>query len=366
VTAEGGLLVGREREIGAIETLLDGVEGSQTVLIVRGEPGIGKSALLSEASRRAKERGMVVLKTTGVQSEARLPFAGLHQLLWPVHEQIDLLPAPQREAMLAAFGMADTDTPDLFLISMATLNLLSASARSSPVVLIADDTQWLDRSTSEVLAFVARRLDSESIVLLASDRGESESPFESSAPLQLHLGGLDPGSSIALLDRHAAGLAAPVRERLLADAGGNPLALLELPVAWKGLPEGAVPPAWLPLTTRLEHAFQARVLELPAPTRSLLLVAALNDGEALGETLQAGSGTVGSELTLQDVEPGNGGPGRNIRSNDPFSSPARALGNPSGGQYRPASFGPCCAGGSAFESARPRGMAPSGLYHRPR
>jgi DNA-binding CsgD family transcriptional regulator len=303
VTAEGGLLVGREREIGAIETLLDGVEGSQTVLIVRGEPGIGKSALLSEASRRAKERGMVVLKTTGVQSEARLPFAGLHQLLWPVHEQIDLLPAPQREAMLAAFGMADTDTPDLFLISMATLNLLSASARSSPVVLIADDTQWLDRSTSEVLAFVARRLDSESIVLLASDRGESESPFESSAPLQLHLGGLDPGSSIALLDRHAAGLAAPVRERLLADAGGNPLALLELPVAWKGLPEGAVPPAWLPLTTRLEHAFQARVLELPAPTRSLLLVAALNDGEALGETLQAGSGTVGSELTLQDVEP---------------------------------------------------------------
>ena len=104
-------MVGREREIGAIETLLDSVDGSNTALMVRGEPGIGKSALLREASQRARERGMVVLKTTGVQSEARLPFAGLHQLLWPVHEQIDLLPAPQREAMQVAFGMADADTP---------------------------------------------------------------------------------------------------------------------------------------------------------------------------------------------------------------------------------------------------------------
>jgi DNA-binding CsgD family transcriptional regulator/tetratricopeptide (TPR) repeat protein len=303
VTAEVDLLVGREPEIGAIETLFDGVEGSHTALIIRGEPGIGKSALLSDASRRAKDRGMVVLRTSGVQSEARMPFAGLHQLLWPLHDQIDALPAPQREAVLAAFGMVDTETPDLFLISLATLNLLSTCAHSSPVVLIADDTQWLDRSTCEVLAFVARRLDSEPIVLLASDRGETESPFESSAPLHLLVGGLDHGSSITLLDRRAVGLAAPVRERLLADAGGNPLALLELPVAWRALAEGAVPPAWLPLTTRLEHAFEARVLGLPAATRSLLLIAALNDGERLSETLEAGSAMVGSELTLREVEP---------------------------------------------------------------
>src|SRR5713226_8273808 len=213
VTAEGGLLVGRDREIDAIELLLDGVGGSQTALIIHGEPGIGKSALLSEASRRAKARGMLVLKTSGVQSEARLPFAGLHQLLWPVHAQIDLLPAPQREAMLAAFGMVDSEAPDLFFISLATLNLLSAVAHSGPVALVADDTQWLDRSTCDVLAFVARRIDSAPIVLLASDRGRVHLSLESSGLPQLQVEGLDHPSAVALLDRNAAGLAAPVRER---------------------------------------------------------------------------------------------------------------------------------------------------------
>ena len=302
MTADVGLLVGRDREIDAIELLFDRAGGPERGLIIRGEPGIGKSALLIEASRRAKERGMLVLKTTGVQSEARLPFAGLHQLLWPVHAQIDLLPAPQRQAMLAAFGIVDSEAPDMFFISLATFNLLSALADTSPVALVADDTQWLDRSTCDVLAFVARRFDSAPIVLLASDRGQVQSSLESSGLPQLHVEGLDHHSAMALLDRNAAGLAAPVRERLLTDAGGNPLALLELPVAWRGLPEGAVPPPWLPLTTRLEHAFAARALELPAATRSLLLVAALNDDETLGETLEAGSAIVGHQLTVQDVE----------------------------------------------------------------
>ncbi|HWO45130.1 MAG TPA: AAA family ATPase, partial [Methylomirabilota bacterium] len=302
MTADVGLLVGRDREIGAIELLFDRAGGPERGLIIRGEPGIGKSALLIEASRIAKERGMIVLRTTGVQSEARLPFAGLHQLLWPAHAQIDLLPAPQRQAMLAAFGMVDSEAPDMFFISLATFNLLSALADTSPVALVADDTQWLDRSTCDVLAFVARRIASAPIVLLASDRGQVEGSLESSGLPQLHVEGLDHHSAMALLDRNAAGLAAPVRERLLTDAAGNPLALLELPVAWRGLPEGAVPPPWLPLTTRLEHAFAARALELPAATRSLLLVAALNDDEALGETLEAGSAIVGHQLTVQDVE----------------------------------------------------------------
>ena len=173
MTADVGLLVGRDREIDAIELLFDRAGGPERGLIIRGEPGIGKSALLIEASRSAKERGMLVLKTTGVQSEARLPFAGLHQLLWPVHAQMDLLPAHQRQAMLAAFGMVDSEAPDMFFISLATFNLLSALAETRPVALVADDIQWLDRSTCDVLAFVARRIDSASALSRLNEIGRA-------------------------------------------------------------------------------------------------------------------------------------------------------------------------------------------------
>src|SRR4051794_36100577 len=168
-------LVGRARELRRLHDLLAALPQHGGGLLLRGEPGIGKSALLAEAALSAADRGMRVLRTTGVQSEARLPFAGLHQLLWPVIDQLDTLAAPQRHAVLAAFGMTERDTPDLFLIALATLNVLSEVATTAPVVIVVEDAHWLDRSTIEVLAFVARRLDTEPILLLGAVRDGFES-----------------------------------------------------------------------------------------------------------------------------------------------------------------------------------------------
>src|SRR3954463_14937197 len=168
-------LVGRAPELQRLDSLLDGLPQGGGGLLLRGEPGIGKSALLDAAARSAVGRGMRVLHTTGVQSEARLPFAGLHQLLLPVLDHLDVLAAPQRHAVLAAFGMTERDTGDRFLIALAALNVLSEVATTAPVVIVVEDAHWLDRSTIEVLAFVARRLDTEPILLLGAVRDGFES-----------------------------------------------------------------------------------------------------------------------------------------------------------------------------------------------
>ncbi len=189
--------------------------------------------------------------------------------------------------MLAAFGMADRDSPDLFLIALAALNVLSEVAAQTPVLLVLEDAHWLDRSSTEVLTFVARRLDAEPVLILAAVRDGSDGPLDAAGLDELRLEGLDDASSAALLDAVAPALAAGVREQVLAEAAGNPLALVELPLASAQLEPGTLLPAWLPLTARLEHAFAAQVGGLPEPTRRLLLVAALNDGSALSETLEA-------------------------------------------------------------------------------
>src|SRR4051794_36918959 len=159
-------LLGRLEERNLLTSLLDDVSTRGHALVLRGEPGIGKSRLLSEAARTARDRGMAVLRTTGVQSEAHLPFAGLHQLLRPVRSSIPALPTPQRAALLAAFGELDGDAPDLYLIALATLSLLAEVAASTPMLVLAEDAQWLDQPTCDVLAFVGRRLGSDRIVLL--------------------------------------------------------------------------------------------------------------------------------------------------------------------------------------------------------
>jgi DNA-binding CsgD family transcriptional regulator len=281
-------LVGRERELGVLDGLVDAVGDGGGALVVWGEPGIGKSALLAMASRRATDRGMQVLTATGVQSEAHLPFAGLHQLLRPIIAGAEGLPVRQRVALLAAFGMTEVAAPDRFLIALAALDLLADTAARAPLLLIVEDAQWLDRPTGDVLAFVARRLGSEPIVLLAAVRkGHASALGEAGLP-ELRLAGLEEAAAAALLAAHAPVLAPWVRERLLAEAAGNPLALLELPLALGSdqLRGGALP-EWLPLTARLEHAFAARVSELPAMTRRLLLVAAVDHDGALAEVLAA-------------------------------------------------------------------------------
>jgi predicted ATPase len=168
-------LYGRESEMSALDDLLDGVGARGGAVIVRGEPGIGKSALLRAARRSAEARGMDVLRATGAQSEAQLPFAGLHQFLQPLLGDLDKLPARQRAALEAAFGLTEEAAPDRFLIALATLELLGEAAERAPLLLIAEDCHWLDRSTNEVLAFNSRRLSLERIVALLAVRSRSSS-----------------------------------------------------------------------------------------------------------------------------------------------------------------------------------------------
>lgn len=297
-------LFGREREIEVLDDLLARAEAHGSSLLIRGEAGIGKSALLREARRSAGERGIRVLATTGVQSEAHLPYAGLHQLLRPELSKLDQLPAPQRRALLGAFGIDEADT-SVFLTGLATLTLLSETASETPVLLVLEDAHWLDPASSEVLAFVARRLESDRIVLLAASRAARDDPLTKAGLPELPLGPLDEPNAAALLDAQAQELPAAVRKRVLQAAAGNPLALVELPIAWASQRNGRVAPlpTWLPLTTRLEHAFSARVAELPAATRTVLLVAALDEEDLIPEILGAAVRILGGEVTVELLEP---------------------------------------------------------------
>ena len=298
-------LFGRDRELGVLDDLVDRAHVGGGALVLRGEAGIGKSSLLAAASRHARDSRIAVLTSTGVQSEADLPFAGLHQLLWPILDRAEDLPARQRAALLAAFGMSEQAAPEFFLIALAALDLLADAAAGSPLLLVAEDAQWLDHATCDVLAFVARRLASEPIALLIAIREGYDSPLGAEAGLpELRLEGLDATAAGALLDAHAPGLAAGVRERLLEEAAGNPLALVELPDALGsdqlGGAEGL--PTLLPLTQRLERAFAARVSELPEATRSLLLVAAIDDGGVLSEVLEAAAILQGTAPAVEATE----------------------------------------------------------------
>jgi DNA-binding CsgD family transcriptional regulator len=298
-------LYGREPELGVVAGLVEGVRNRGGVLLVRGEAGIGKSSLLAAATEQATAHGIQVLSAVGVQSEARLPFGGLHQLLHPILGQAEGLPARQRGALQAVFGMSDEVAPELFLIGLAALELIGDTAASSPVLLIVEDAQWLDDPSCAVLAFVARRLEAARTVMLIAIRDGYESPFDDAGLPELRLQGLDPTTAGALLDVHAPGLEPVLRERILLEAAGNPLALVELPV---GLPldelgKGALFPSPLPLTARLELAFATQASELPPATRTLLLVAAVDDGGDLDEVLSATQVLEGAGVAVDAVAP---------------------------------------------------------------
>ena len=300
-------LVGRDAETAVLESLLDGASAEVPAggsVLIRGEPGIGKSALLEAVVSGAAERGMRVFSCSGVAGEARLAFAGLHQMLWPVRKDADALPARQREAVLAALGLVDAPTPGIFLVGLATLELFAECARRAPVLVVADDVQWLDQPTCEVLAFVGGRLDADPVVLVAARRdGEGDGdPLGAAGLRELPLEPLGAAAAAALLDSHAP-LDPPVRQRVLDDAAGNPLALLELPVALRDRGGGADLPPWLPLTARLERAFAARLTGLPQACRAALLAVALDDGDAVAEALAAASRVAGAQLSAADLAP---------------------------------------------------------------
>ncbi|HEY1564240.1 MAG TPA: ATP-binding protein, partial [Gaiellaceae bacterium] len=272
-----GMLLGRDREQAELYALVDGIEQRGGALVVRGDAGIGKSALLAAVRERALRRGITVVSTTGALSEAQLAFAGLHQLLLPLLDGLDLLPDPQRRALETAFGIAEADAPDLFLIGLAALGLVAERAAETTLLFVVEDAHWLDRPSSEVLKFVARRVESDQALLLFAVREGVSSPFDDAGLPELHVAGLDQEASNALLDLGATTLPADVRRRILEAAAGNPLALIELPVAAAELGAQAARSDPLPLTDRLERAFTTRLASLDTGVQKLLLLAALDD-----------------------------------------------------------------------------------------
>jgi DNA-binding CsgD family transcriptional regulator len=271
-------LLGRDDELVQLYELITTIGERGGAVVVRGEAGIGKSALLEAGAVRARERDVTVASATGTPSEARYAFAGLHQLLLPFLEARDRLPEPQRRALETALGLADGEAPDPFLVGLAALRLLTEAEAKRPLLLVIDDAQWLDVPSAEVLAFVARRLELEPVLVLFAVREGIASVVDELGLSELHLGGLDDEAAKALIELTAPDLPSQLKLRVLDEAAGNPLALIELPAAAASL-NGGQPADALPLPTRLEEAFAARLTGLEPATRRLLLLAALEDGE---------------------------------------------------------------------------------------
>ena len=275
------MLQGRRSESEVLDRLLEAVRGGESrTLVVRGEPGVGKSALLEYMVGRASE--CRVARAAGVQSEMELAFAGLQQLCAPMLDRLDSLPAPQRDALGTAFGLKGGSAPDRFLVGLAVLGLLSEAAAERPLVCLVDDAQWLDRESAQALEFVERRLDAESVALVLAVRRSGDREPLTGLP-ELVVEGLGNDDARALLDSVIPGpLDERVRDRIIAETRGNPLALLEL---HRGLTPAELAGGFgltdaQPLTVRIEDSFRRRLATLSASTRRLLLVAA---AEPIGE-----------------------------------------------------------------------------------
>ncbi|TVZ06085.1 helix-turn-helix transcriptional regulator [Trebonia kvetii] len=284
-------LYGRDDELARLRDLIDHVPERGGALVLRGEAGIGKSALISQAAVRARERGLTVRTATGVQSEARFAFAGLHQLLLPFLNALDRLPAPQRRALEMAFGMRDAPddrAPDVFLIALGALGVITEVVDTAPLLLAVDDAQWLDQPSCEVLGFIGRRLDVEPVIVLLGVREGVGGSADVIGLPELRVPPLAGAAADALLSSHAEHLPADLRARLLREAAGNPLALIELPKAFAGQ-DGKRPSPQnpLPLTARLEEVFAARLSDFPPGTRTLVLLASLDDSGETSDLLRA-------------------------------------------------------------------------------
>jgi DNA-binding CsgD family transcriptional regulator/tetratricopeptide (TPR) repeat protein len=258
-----------------LKELLDHVSsGRSEVLVVRGDPGIGKTTLLDQAVEQAS--GFLVARATGVESEMELAYAGLHQLCRPMLDRLTLLPAPQREAAGIAFGIAAGRSPDRFLVGLAVLSLLSEVSEQAPVLCVVDDAQWLDRASAQVLAFVARRLLAERVGLLFATRDRNEDLQRLPELLVEGLAEADARALLASVLALRLPLDEGVRERIIAEAHGNPLALVEWPefTSPAELAGGFGLPTLRAVSGRLEDGFRRRLADLPVPTQRFLTVAA--------------------------------------------------------------------------------------------
>ncbi|GAA1680715.1 helix-turn-helix transcriptional regulator [Mycolicibacterium murale] len=275
-TDSGGAieLIGRREELAMLDRLVVALAaGESRALVVRGDAGVGKTALLDHLARSAVPACRVV-RTSGVQAEMELAFAGLHQLCLPLMDHLVRLPEPQRVALSTALGLTTGPTPDRFLAGLAVLNLLSYAAEDKPLLCLVDDEQWLDRASAQVLAFVARRLVAESVGLVFAARV----PTDALAGLPaLVVSGLRGSDARLLLESALVGPIDPrIRDQIIAETGGNPLALLELPrgLSAEQLAGGFGLPEAVRLSGDVEAAFRARIETLPPESARLLLVAA--------------------------------------------------------------------------------------------
>ncbi len=273
VSAQAGRLLGRQRERAVLERLLDTArDGHGAVLVVHGDPGVGKTALLEYAVDVGQD--FRVARTAGVEGEMELDYAALQQFCSPLLEFSERLPDPQRDALGVAFGLSAGPAPSPFLVGLAVLGLLSEAAEQQPLLCVVDDAQWLDDASARALAFVARRLLAERVALAFATRdvGSGWASFP-----QLRVEPLGRRDARALLESVlAARLDESVLERIVAETGGNPLALLELPrgLTPAQLAGGFGLPAALPLSTGIEQSFTRRLARLPRDARRLLLLAA--------------------------------------------------------------------------------------------
>ena len=292
------MLVGREDELALVDALL---ANPGEALLLHGDPGVGKSAIAAATISRAGAAGATVLTTTGMPSETEVPYTSLQPLLWPVLDDADGLPASQRATLEAAMGLSAEPPKDPFRTGMAVLNLLGDAAERAPVVVVAEDAHWLDEATTEVLAFVARRIEADAITILVTSRETIPRalrglPSRTLAPLRSD-------AAEALLHGLDGDLAPATRARILEQAQGNPLGLVELLASSTRAEQEPELPTWLPLSTRLERTFSARVADLPETTRAALLVAALTDRADVTEVLAAASVLAETPLSLDVLTP---------------------------------------------------------------
>jgi DNA-binding CsgD family transcriptional regulator len=284
-------VIGREAEVARLRGLVDPLPQASQVLLVIGEAGMGKSVLLAGTAERARVAGMRVLAVTGRESESKLAFAGLHQLLRPVLSSAAALPVRQARALRGALGLdADPAAPDPLLTGLAVLTLLSDLSEGSPVLVVADDAHWLDRSSLDALAFAASRLDAERVVVLVGVRGQAPPWGLDRGFPELRLEPLSTADAGLVLDGQPHPPLGRARAQVLAQGAGNPMALIELAKVIAADP--AASRRWaaepLPLTERLSAVITSRFAALPQPTRAALLLAAVADDPDLGAAARGG------------------------------------------------------------------------------
>ncbi|WP_158072949.1 MULTISPECIES: helix-turn-helix transcriptional regulator [Pseudofrankia] len=285
--AADGELLGRAEALELVDMLLAGLGTSGAAWMLRGEPGIGKTALLDKAAARAAAAGVCVLRVSGVEFEAEIGLSALHQLLFPLRHLVGGLPERQRTAIDQVLGQADGPYLDPLVVAAGALALLVTATRLQPLLLLVDDVSWIDGASATVLGFVARRITGHPVLFLTAARPSGGTVFDQIGLPELPVTPLPDEAAGVLLDSHHPGLAPAARERLLTDAAGNPLALRELPTLLTPAQRAGrdLMPPQLPMSARLQAAFAVRLRGLPAVTRALLLGAALEPVAELGTLL---------------------------------------------------------------------------------